>query len=423
MIFTKPFINSLPYTEANKPSFYWDNEVSGFGLKVGSRSKSYIFQGRVGRKTIRIKIGDAKDWKLKDAKDQAKKFAVLCNDGINPLHEKSKRISESEELDALNKRKNIKFSEAWEIYLAENKSGWSERSYQDHLEMSRGGFDPIKNKVYKPQPIYELLELKLSELTQEFLIEWLQRNNSVRRTSTSKSYRLVRAFLNWCKEDKSYSNIVTEGSYDSTKVKKNVQKTKAKRDCLLREQLKPWFTEISKIENNKISFIFIFALLTGARKNEILSLEWKDLDFKWKTIRLKDKVEENGRIIPMTRYIEYILKELRKNKDSDYVFSSTKSNTGHIVNPYKEFDKVRKTLHINITLHGLRRSFETLSGWTKIPKGVTHQVSGHKADTITELHYTVRPLDMLRMHLQGYENWIIKNAEITLPIDLKTKNR
>ncbi|MFW6538881.1 integrase [Acinetobacter baumannii] len=108
------------------------------------------------------------------------------------------------------------------------------------------------------------------------------------------------------------------------------------------------------------------------------------------------------------------LLELRRNQDSIYVFSSSKSETGHIVNPYKELEKIRKNLHIKITMHGLRRSFETLSGWIQLPKGVTHQITGHKADSITEKHYTVRPIDMLRMHMQGFEDWILENAKVSL---------
>jgi len=412
MILTKSYIDSLKLTDPSKPDFYWDSEISGFGVKVGSRSKSYIFQGRVGRKTVRIKIGDVKNWKLKDAKDQANKFAVLCNDGINPLQEKAKRISQAEQQDTLLKKQNIKFIEGWGIYLLENRSKWRDRSYQDHIEMARGGFDSLTNKTYKPQPIYELLDLKLSELTKDFFIDWVERNNSFRKTSTSKSYRLVRAFLNWCEEDSRFSSIIPKDSYSSKKVKRDVQKTKAKRDCLLREQLSPWFKEILKIENKKIAYIFIFALLTGARKNEILTLKWENIDFKWKTILLNDKVNIEGRTIPMTKYIENRLKILKRNNESIYVFSSEKSETGHIVNPYKELEKIRKSLNIDITIHGLRRSFETLSGWVDLPKGVTHQVSGHAADSITEKHYTVRPIDMLRMHLQGYEDWILENANI-----------
>ena len=115
----------------------------------------------------------------------------------------------------------------------------------------------------------------------------------------------------------------------------------------------------------------------------------------------------------MTKYIEINLKKLKRSSNSIFVFSSNKSETGHIVNPYKELEKIRTTLRINITIHGLRRSFETLSGWIDLPKGVTHQISGHAADSITEKHYIVRPMDMLRMHMQGYEDWILENAEIT----------
>lgn len=412
MIFTKPFIDSIQFTDPSKPAFYWDSEVAGFGLKVGGKSKSYIFQGRVGKKTIRIKIGDVKNWKLKEAKDQARKYAVQCNEGINPQHEKTKRINESEQKDAFIKKQNIKFHEAWKIYLAEHESKWRPRSYQDHLEMSRGGYDQSTDRTYKPQPIYELLNIKLSDLNRDLFSDWLQRNNQFRATSTSKSYRLIRAFLNWCEGEEQFSGVIPKDSYLAKKVKKDVQKIKAKKDCLLKEQLKLWFEEVQKIKNKRMAFILQFGLITGARKTEILELKWQYIDFKWKTIHLKDKNEDDGRTIPMTNYIEQLLKELKKLKDSDLPFVlSSRSETGHIVNPYKELAKVKQTLQLKISIHGLRRSFETLSGWIDLPKGVTHQISGHAADTITEKHYTVRPMDMLRMHMQGYEDWLLAHAE------------
>lgn len=412
MIFTKPFIDSIQFTDPSKPAFYWDSEVTGFGLKVGGKSKSYIFQGRVGRKTIRIKIGDVKNWKLKEAKDLAKKYTVQCNEGINPKYEKIRKIEESEKKDALAKKQNIRFEDAWKLYLHEQKSSWKARTYQDHIDMSRGGYNPLNNKTYKPQPIYEFLEIKLSDLNKEFIIEWLQRNNKIRPTSTSKSYRMIRAFLNWCEEEEHFRGIIPKDSYTSKKIKKDVQKTKAKKDCLLKEQIKPLFEEINKISNKKIAFMYQFALLTGARKTEILTLEWKKIDFRWKTIHLRDKNDKAGRTIPMTKHIEKLLKDLKNNNndDSPYVMSSLKSKTGHIVNPYKDLSKIRKKLQITITLHGFRRSFETLSGWIKLPKGITHQISGHAADSITEKHYTVRPMDMLRMHMQGYEEWFLSNT-------------
>jgi len=162
-----------------------------------------------------------------------------------------------------------------------------------------------------------------------------------------------------------------------------------------------------------LATFYICCLLTGARKDEFLSLTWEDLDFRWKTIHLKDKVEDNGRIIPMTKYVEKLLRDLKKTSDSSYIFSSNTSATGYIVNPYKEFKKICNEIDIQLTIHGLRRSFKSLAEWVDIPVGVTAQISGHKPSALAEKHYTVRPMDMLRGHLQKYENWVLEQAKIS----------
>lgn len=33
-----------------------------------------------------------------------------------------------------------------------------------------------------------------------------------------------------------------------------------------------------------------------------------------------------------------------------------------------------------------------------------HQITDHAPDSITKKHYTLRPMDMLRMHMQCYED-------------------
>ena len=71
---------------------------------------------------------------------------------------------------------------------------------------------------------------------------------------------------------------------------------------------------------------------------------------------------------------------------------------------------------IELTLHGLRRSFKSLSEWEEIPAGVIAQIMGHKPTAIAEKHYTQRPLDLLRMHHQRLENWMLLHAQISPPL-------
>ena len=65
-----------------------------------------------------------------------------------------------------------------------------------------------------------------------------------------------------------------------------------------------------------------------------------------------------------------------------------------------------------LTLHGLRRSFKSLTEWLEIPAGVVAQLMGQKPSATAEKHYTVRPLDLLRLHHEKIEAWILEQAGI-----------
>ena len=74
-------------------------------------------------------------------------------------------------------------------------------------------------------------------------------------------------------------------------------------------------------------------------------------------------------------------------------------------------DKACKVAAIDaLTLHGLRRSFGTLSEWLEVPAGVVAQIQGHKPSATAEKHYRVRPLDLLPVHHERIEAWILEQA-------------
>lgn len=406
MKFTKPAIDKIDCTDKTKPTFFWDERTPGFGVKVTPKNnKSYIFQGRIGLQNRRIKIGDVDTWKLDDARKYAQELAIMCHKGIDPLIERKKSLEINKEVLKQEKRKNIKFKDVWQEYLKARKPNWSPRSYQDHLELSRGGLD-LNNNLYTTQPIHQLFEFKLSELTADLFCDWFD-HNDYRPTTSSRSYRLVRAFLNWCEESDEYESLIPSKSYNSKKVKDKVPPPRAKNDCLMKQHLKQWFAEVNKLSSRKIAIFLMCSLITGCRKEELLSLKWKDIDFRWKTVKVKDKIEATGRQIPLTIFVESLLLELKKNSDSEFVFSSEKSECGYIVNPYDSLERICKILDIHLTPHGLRRSYRTLAIWAHINEGSLAQIAGHKPSALVERHYIVRPMDMLRETLQEYEDWIL----------------
>ena len=68
---------------------------------------------------------------------------------------------------------------------------------------------------------------------------------------------------------------------------------------------------------------------------------------------------------------------------------------------------------VDVTLHGLRRSFGSLAERLELPAGVVAQIQGHKPSATAEKHYRVRPLDLLRLHHEKFEAWILEQAGVT----------
>ena len=154
-------------------------------------------------------------------------------------------------------------------------------------------------------------------------------------------------------------------------------------------------------------------LLTGARPGEIRSLQWKDLDTKWNSLTIRDKVE-GERLIPLTPYVRTLLEALPRR--SDFVFASGKVDGIPMSEPSNAHDKACAAAGIeDLTLHGLRRSFRSLTEWLDIPAGVVAQIMGHKPSATAEKHYTVRPLDLLRVHHERIESWILEQGKVKAP--------
>ena len=317
--------------------------------------------------------------------------------------------------------------DAWAVYLeAKRPPGekkWSERHYNDHLELSKAGGEPVKFRgrkgaKIKPGPLAALMPLKLSELTPETVKAWAEKEAAERKARTRLAFSLLRAFTNWCEESSDYKGLISPDAC-GTRVKKDViTRQKPKGDCLQKEQLSAWFSAVRGLSNPTMAAYLQTLLLTGARRNELASLRWKDIDFKWDSLTIHDKVEDE-RTIPLTPFIKSLLKPLPKR--NDFVFSSPRSKSGRLEDPRIPHNRALAVAGIDhLTLHGLRRSFGTLSEWVEMPAGIVAQLMGHKPSATAEKHYRIRPLDLLRKWHVKIEDWILEQAGIEQPQNNET---
>lgn len=134
-------------------------------------------------------------------------------------------------------------------------------------------------------------------------------------------------------------------------------------------------------------------------------------------LTIRDKVEDE-RVIPLTPYVLQLPASLPKR--NEFVFASPTAAAGMLTQPRNHHVCACKAAGIDgLTLHGLRRSFKSLTEWLEIPAGVVAQIMGHKPSATAEKHYTVRPLDLLRLHHEKIEAWILEQGAMPFVPDVE----
>ncbi len=412
-------IREFQCSQEKQQAFLWDSEVPGLGVRTTIGGKVYIFQGRLDGKTLRVKIGDIRTYTIDSARQEARRLQGLIDKGIDPRLEKKERIAATRRKQAEAEWKEQTIGEIWGIYLEDRRDKWSERHYLDHVRAAQPGGEKVKRGkgAKKPGPLAPLLELKLVDLTPEIISAWATNEATTRGTQARIAYDAFRTFLNWCSERSEYSGLITANVCTRRIKKETLPRKRARGDCLQREQLNAWFEAVRGLHNPTISAYLQTLLLTGARRNELASLKWQGLDFQWNALTIHDKVD-GTRTIPLTPYVEAILNALPRR--NEYVFSSPTSRTGRLVEPRIYHNKALAKAGIEgLTLHGLRRSFGTLSEWVEVPAGIAAQLMGHKPSATAEKHYRRRPLDLLRKWHEKIEAWILEQAGIEQPKEIK----
>jgi integrase len=423
--FTTGRITAFKCPPDKKQAFMWDSVQPGLGLRVTPNGKpTFVYQGVFRGKDIRLVIGGVNAWSIPQAQEKAREFKRETDNKRHPLEVTNKKLAdelaEKEKQQALelakrqvDERDSRTFGEAWAVYLAERKPVWGERHYIDHVKLSHVGGVPCKRpkgSVTVAGPLAYFLSLPLKDVTPKVLQAWATKEASHRPARTRLSLRILRVFLSWCEKEEAYKEITYKDAAKDGKVKDATGTAGTRSDSLQREQLSTWFTHVQKIPNPVISAYLQCLLLTGARREELTGLKWDDVNFQWRGMSIKDKVD-GIRVVPLTPYVEHLIKGLPRR--NEYVFSSVGSASGKLISPDTAHKQVCVAAGLVLTLHGLRRSFSNLCEWIDMPGGISAQIQGHKPQGVREQNYIRRPIDLLRVHHDKIEAWVLEQAQVS----------
>ena len=388
--------------------YHWCKDTPGFGLLVSSSgTKTWVSARRVkGKKVWRV-LGKVQGANAISAEAARKLFQVINNELSSGID----RVEENRQQKITHASNTMTVGDVWAVYLEERKPRWGDRHYADHISLSAAGGEKYKRGtgITQPGPLYKFMKLPLRDLSAPAIELWAAREGKTRPTVARLAWRCLKAFLNWCGEQPAYAAMLPAKNPAKTKkARESLGKPGTKSDALERGQLPAWFGAVTKIHNPVVAAALQTMLLTGARPGEVLSLCWEDINTQWKSIQIRDKVE-GIREIPATPYVLQLLGALPRR--NGYVFAGLRGEI--VAYPTEPHTRACTSAGLEgLTLHGLRRSFKSLTEWLDIPAGVVAQLMGHKPSATAEKHYTVRPLDLLRIHHERIEAWILAQAGI-----------
>lgn len=404
-----------------------DSDKKGLRVRITPFGKHWQFETRVKGKLFTRALGEWPAVSIAQAQAEAHRLRGLTEQGFDPrvLERQQaaiKAVEAAQEQKALLAQRAkethqlITFADAWNDYIEKRRPFWGALHYRDHLDKSKRGGElsqrrGSKGTLTKAGPIASLLDCRMVDLTPERIQEWASLEGRTRPSSARLAWRLLTVFLTWCSEQKEYSALLpAQNPAKTKKTREALGKAAVKSDVLQRGQLASWFTAVSQLQNPVISAYLITLLLTGARRGEVLALKWEDINAQWHSLTIHDKVD-GERTIPLTPFVENLLSTLPRR--NEWVFSSPTSRTGCLTVPNTPHARACKVAGLDgLTLHGLRRSFKSLTEWLEVPVGIVAQIQGHKPSATAEKHYTVRPLELLALHHERIESWILEQAGI-----------
>ncbi|MBX3151494.1 site-specific integrase [Candidatus Obscuribacterales bacterium] len=376
--FTQSRLSDLRAVAPGKRDYYYDAKLDGLVLRKSDTGAMsfWAYKWRDG-KNIRINLGryepDAMQipafdddplqvlgnnpgLSIEHARQLAAAVIMQITAGKDPLA--AKRGTEGITLGDL-------FKEYLHGYAIEHCKTWKviEECFYRYLDH------------WKTRPVSSI---KRSEV--QLLVNKLGKENG--RATANRTVELLRAVIN---KGKQWELVDCENP--ATGITKF--KLKHRDRFVFAEELPRLIEAINAEENQEVKDYVLISLYTGARKTNVLTMRWADVDLDNAVWRIPDTKNDTAQTILLTGPELEILKARFENRTSfEYVFHSKNTKSPHLTDPKKGWKRILKRARIdNLHLHDLRRTLGSYMAMTGASLSVIGNALNHKDVSTTRKVY------------------------------------
>jgi integrase len=364
---TKRLIDAIATPEDGRDVIVWDDELSGFGLRVrASGARTYVAVYRIGDRKRWFTIGSpGAPWTPETARQRAAEVLLEAKSGGDPQAEK-----------VGGRMKTPTVNQLIDAYLVEgpadkpNKraSSW----VQDRSSLHHHVRPLIGTRRADELTANDIARLQADIAAGKTRMQTKTRRRGVARvvggkTTAARTIVIFQAMCAWA---------VTRG-FLTENVAKGVKRYKVeKRERYFSEkELRAlWEAVAVLVARRQVppshAVIFRLLALTGARKTEITALTWGEVDFvRGRIVLAAERSKTGAKQISLS---DAALDELRTlhaqaeaaggARSADHVFPALRGGVGPTVDVQSSWEKVRRVAALpDVRMHDLRHTFASIA--------------------------------------------------------------
>lgn len=385
---TAQFVRDLPFARTGQ-SLITDDALPGFGVRVGTRSKSYFAESRVKGRTRRVTLGRADTLTLNDARKLAMKALAEMADGKD-------------------RNAQLRQDRAKLMTLSQAVDGWLEE--RPHRKGTAATYRATMQREFG-----DWLSMEMRRITPK---QFQTRFHEIKDRTPAGAALAVRTFKscwNWARADVTDAEgnpLLPECPADIVKRKKIMPKPKRRQTFV--SDWKAFFEALDNLETNsnrhpeageKFKVYLELLARTGLRMTEAAYLEWADVDLKGKTLTIIAERSKNGAAItlPLAEQTVRLLEAQNERTGGEtYVWGASPYG-----DPRKTLTAFREALGWPIGFHDLRRSFSTAATRLDVQQTKLKRLMNHStANDVTAGYQILIDPEMMRGAVQAVSDYI-----------------
>jgi len=401
--FTKTNIDRIALQETGQVD-YFDTEITGLGLRVGTRCKTFFAKADVkdsrsksGYKTVKKTLGRFGDITL----EQAKRMMTGYDDkdiGFVPSERLQLKRGSASRVGV-----NVTLIQMIDAYTEEKRT----RDGKQLKASTAASYSQVLSYHFESWLQVPVAELCKSLSPDVAIEKYKQAEKEHGEYGARNAFVTLSAVINYARIK--YPVAISSNPLQVLTLGNHIRKIEARGDMLEGKDFQTFYNGL-QASNDALRDCFLFCLYHGLRSEEASPLKWEYVNLTEKTLTIPDTKNRRTLHIPLSRQSLAILKR-RKEMDPDsdvWVFpSAALSGVGTGNRKYVRLmaSYLRRVTGLDITIHGLRRSFITIGRRLKRYED-TDRLTNHVDGTVSGKHYDRTGVEDIRETCQAIANEI-----------------